>query len=139
MTRTLLCFSTMNDPSTFIRGCQGLALALVLAWGVCGCGSKGATDATGDLEVSFQAERPEVQRAVQQVAAELRAGNVPQAVRLLIPVLENRKLTEAQEQAVGATIKQINDAIAADPNLQTAEMYQVRQKLFRSVYDQGGF
>jgi hypothetical protein len=91
------------------------------------------------LEVSFQAERPEVQRAVQQVAAELRAGNVPQAVRLLIPVLENRKLTEAQEQAVGATIKQINDAIAADPNLQTAEMYQVRQKLFRSVYDQGGF
>ena len=58
---------------------------------------------------------------------------------MLIPVLENRKLTEAQEQAVGATLKQINDAIVADPSLETAEMYQMRQKLFRSVYGQGGF
>ena len=139
MTGTLPCSSTMMNPSIFVRGSLGVALALVLAWGVCGCGGKGAGNAAGALEQSFQTEGPEIQQAVQQVAAELRSGNVQQAVRLLIPVLENRKLTEAQEQAVGATLKQINDAIVADPSLETAEMYQMRQKLFRSVYGQGGF
>jgi hypothetical protein len=39
----------------------------------------------------------------------------------------NRKLTQAQEQAVGAAFKQIHDAIAADPGLETADMYQMRQ------------
>jgi hypothetical protein len=58
-----------------------------------------------------------------------------QAAKSLVSVLDAARLTPPQNQAVGIALKQINDAIAANPNLNSAEMYQLRQKLFQAVYN----
>jgi len=44
-----------------------------------------------------------------------------------------RKLSEAQKQAVGLALKQVNDAIAANPTLDTKEMYELRAKMYKAV------
>jgi hypothetical protein len=102
-----------------------------------GC-SKNAGDATKPLEQSFQGETRS-QEAIQQVTANLKAGNYQQAVQHLAPVIENRKLTDQQKKAVTATLQQINQAIAANPQLETPEMYKLRQKMFKAVYGQNRF
>lgn len=129
--------STGMKTFAFVSGWLAVALTLVVT--MSGCGRSGTDAVTGSMEQSFKPAEPEVQQAVQQVNTELRAGNYPQAARLLAPALEKQPLTDAQKQAVTATLKQINDAIAVNPSLETAEMYQLRQRMFKSVYGQSRF
>ncbi|MDD1650963.1 MAG: hypothetical protein LUO80_11340, partial [Methylococcaceae bacterium] len=90
-------------------------------------------DATQPLQQSFQSAEPPVQQAIATATTSLKAGNYSEATRALTPVVTSRQLTEAQKQAVGVALKQINQAIAANPKLDSKEMYEMRQKLFQAV------
>jgi len=110
---------------------SAVAVALV------GCKKEAKVDATKPLEQSFATATPEVQQNVQAATANLKSGNYVEAVRKLNPVLNTANLTPEQTQAVGIALKQVNDAIAANPSLDTKEMYEMRQKMFFKVYGKG--
>lgn len=112
-----------------------LAIAALLAVSAAGgCKEKEVTaDASQPLQESFQTAEPEVQQAVATATASLKAGNYTEATKALGPVVEQRVLTEPQKQAVGIAIQQINQAIAADPSLDTKEMYELRAKMFQAT------
>ena len=107
------------------------AIALV------GCKKEAKVDATKSLEQSFATAAPEVKQSIQAVNANLKSGNVMEAVKQLDPILNTPKLTEQQLQAVAITLKQVNDAIAANPALESKEMYELRKKMFFKVYGKG--
>ena len=99
-----------------------------------GCKKKEAqADATQPLQQSFQTAEPETKQVIQTVNTSLKAGNYTEATRALAPVVSRRNLTEPQKQAIGVALQQINQAIAANPALDTKEMYELRQKMFRAV------
>jgi len=75
-----------------------------------------------------------VQQAVVQVNTQLKAGQYEQATRTLAPLVSGRPLTVQQKQAVGTALKQINEAVAAESNLDTKEMYELRAKMFKAVH-----
>ena len=110
----------------------GIWTALVL--GGVGCQKEAAPDATQPLQQSFQAAAPEVQRVIAQVNTQLKAGQVAEATRTLAPVVSGRPLTDPQRQAVGVALQQINKAIAANPKLDTKEMYELRARMFNAVH-----
>jgi aconitase B len=98
-----------------------------------GCKKKAPVDATQPLQQSFQQAEPEVQKAIQTATASLKAQNYLEASRALAPIVTGRKLTEAQKDAVGVALHQMNNAIAANPSLDTKEMYELRQKMFQAA------
>ena len=110
--------------------------APVLALGLVSCKKQGQADATRPLQQSFQAAQPEVQQAIATVNTSLKAGNYVEATRALAPVVANHNLTDPQRQAVGVALQQINQAIGANPALDTKEMYDLRAKMYRA-YDSG--
>ena len=114
-----------------------LSLALGVALIPCGlgCRKQAPADAAQPLQQSFQAAEPEVQQAVAKVATQLHAGQYAEATRTLAPVVSGRPLFEAQKQAVGVALKQINQSITANPTLDTKEMYELRAKMFRAVHN----
>ena len=113
-----------------------LVLSVLLAIVACapGCGKKAAPDATQPLQQSFQTAAPEVQQVIAQVNTQLKAGQVAEATRTLAPVVSGRPLSEAQKQAVGVALQQINKSIAANPKLDTKEMYELRARMFNAVH-----
>jgi len=90
-------------------------------------------DATRPLEQSFQATEPEVRQAVVTVTTSLKAGNYTEAARALEPVLARRKLTPQQKEAIGLLFQQISQAVAANPSLDSKELYELRRKMFRAA------
>ena len=113
-----------------------LSLAVLAAIVICtpGCGKKAASDATQPLQQSFQTAAPEVQQVIAQVNTHLKAGQVAEATRTLAPVVSGRPLNDAQRQAVGVALQQINKSIAANPKLDTKEMYELRARMFNAVH-----
>jgi len=107
----------------------------ILVLCVTGCGKKSAADATQPLQQSFKAAAPEVQQAVAKVNTHLKAGEYAEATRTLEPVVSGRPLSQEQKQAVGVALKQIEKSIAANPKLDTKEMYQLRAKMFHAVHN----
>ena len=73
-----------------------------------------------------------VQRAISAATANLKVGNPLEAARALAPVTANPKLTEEHRQVVGVALRQANQAIAADPGLNTKEMHEDRTKLLQA-------
>ena len=116
----------------FILLSLGIWAALVL--GGVGCRKEATPDATQPLQQSFQAAAPEVQRVIAQVNTQLMAGQVAEATRTLAPMVTGRPLTDPQRQAVGVALQQINKAIAANPKLDTKEMYELRARMFNAVH-----
>jgi len=110
-----------------------IAVAVLPLFGV-SCRQDTKADATQPLQQSFQTAEPEVQKAIETVTTSLKAGNYSGAATALAPVVTQRPLTEPQKQAVGVALKQINDAIAADPKLDTKEMYEMRAKMFKALH-----
>jgi len=100
------------------------------ALGLLGCKKKPETrvDASQPLEQSFQAE-PETKPAIATVKASLQNGNYAEAARAIEPVLAGRKLTAPQREAVGLMFQQISQAVAANPSLDSKELYELRVKL----------
>jgi hypothetical protein len=110
----------------------GVAVAVLVAAGI-GCAPESKTDASQPLQQSFQTAEPEVKTAIETVTTNLKAHNYPEATRALAPVI-NRPLTDQQRQAVGVALKQINEAVSANPALDTKEMYEMRAKMFKAVH-----
>ena len=90
-------------------------------------------DASRPLEQSFQATEPEVRQAVGTVTTSLKAGHYTEAARALEPVLAGRKLTPQQKEAIGLLFQQISQAVAANPALDSKELYELRCKMFRAA------
>ncbi len=109
-----------------------LLLAAAMALCLVGCRGERKVDATQPLAKSFQSAGPEVEQAIAKVNSCLKANNFEEATRALVPVTK-RPMTDAQRQAVGLALQQINQAIAANPSLDTKEMYQLRDQIFRAV------
>jgi hypothetical protein len=105
----------------------------VLALCLVSCKRATRVDATQPLQQSFATASPEVQQAIATVNTSLKANNYAEATKALVPVVTQSILTEPQKQAVGVAIQQINQAIAANPALDTKEMYELRAKMFKAV------
>lgn len=114
---------------------------MALALGACcaGCKKEAKVDATQALTQSFQTAAPEAKQVIERVNASLKAGNIAQATRTLAPVVADQNLTRPQREAVGVALRQINQAIAANPALDTKEMYELRARMFRAVHSGPGF
>ena len=109
-------------------------VAAALALGMASCKKKGPqADASQPLQQSFQTAAPEIQKAVAVATTSLRAGNYTEATRALAPIVNQQRLTEPQKQAVGVALQQINQAITANPALDTKEMYEMRAKMFEAM------
>jgi len=119
----------MTKPRSLV-----LPVLLAIVVGAAGCGKKAAPDATQPLQQSFQTAAPEVQQVIAQVNTQLKAGQVAEATRTLAPVVSGRPLNDAQRQAVGVALQQINKSIAANPKLDTKEMYELRARMFKAVH-----
>jgi hypothetical protein len=117
------------------KPCLLLTVALGVAFCLPGCGRKANTaDSSQPLQQSFQSAEPPVQQAIATVTTSLKAGNYTEATRALTPVVTSRQLTGEQRKAVGVALQQINQAVAADPKLNTKEMYEMRRKLFAAGF-----
>jgi len=109
-------------------------VAAALALGMASCKKKGPqADASQPLQQSFRTAAPEIQKAVAVATTSLRAGNYTEATRALAPIVNQQRLTEPQKQAVGVALQQINQAITANPALDTKEMYEMRAKMFEAM------
>ena len=107
----------------------------LLAFYLVGCKKEVQTDATQPLQQSFQTADPEVKQAIATVNASLKAGNYAEATKALAPLVTQRPLTDAQKQAVGLALQQVNQAMAANAALDTKEMYELRAKMFQAVHN----
>ena len=105
-----------------------------LAMNFAGCGQTAKTDATQPLQQSFQTAEPEVRKTIETVSTSLKAGKYAEATVALAPLVTQRPLTDAQKQAVGLALQQVNQAITANPALDTKEMYELRAKMFEAVH-----
>lgn len=112
-----------------------LLLGFLLCQGFAGCSRHSNVNASKDLEDSFQTASPEIKQKIEIVRSDLKAKDFLQACTTLNSIVGKADLDLAQKQAVGKMLSQINDAIAADPKLDSPEMYRLRQKLFRAIYD----
>lgn len=112
-----------------------LSFFLLAALALCvqSCSKKDTADATQPLKESFKSGGPEVQQAVVQVNTHLKAGEYAEATRVLVPLVSGSPMTAEQKQAVGIALKQINQSLAANPKLDTKEMYELRSKLYQAV------
>jgi hypothetical protein len=99
-----------------------------------GCKKRSGADASAPLQQSFQTAEPEVQKAIVTVTARLNSGDYTEATKALAPVVTRRPLTPPQREAVGIALQQINQAIAANPALNTKEMYELRKQMFDAVH-----
>jgi len=110
-------------------------LVLALTFTVSGCKQKEApaTDAAQKLQQSFETAAPEVKQSIAAVSSGLKAGNYADVTRELTPIVTQQQLTMEQKQAVSSALAQINQAIAADPSLDSKEMYELRAKMFESL------
>ena len=111
-----------------------LCVSAVLALVAVSCKKETQADATQPLQQSFETAEPEVKQAIEAANINLRARDYTAATKALAPVVTQRRLTEPQKQAVGVALHQINQAIAADPSLDTKEMYELRAKMFQAVH-----
>ena len=110
-------------------------VALGLACCVPACGPKAKpVDASKPLQQSFQTAEAPVQQAITSATTSLKAGNYAEATRALAPLAAKPDLTAEQRQAMGTALRQVNQAIATDPKLNTKEMYEMRRKLFQAGF-----
>jgi PBP1b-binding outer membrane lipoprotein LpoB len=113
-----------------------LALIVVLN----GCSKRtAAVDATQPLADSFQAAAPEVKQSIQSVNTSLNSGNYLAAAQAMEPVLHRPNLTDPQKQAIGMALSQMNQAIAANPALDSKEFYELRARMFQAMRGKSRF
>jgi hypothetical protein len=121
--------------------CRMMKLAKILpclvigACALCllGCKKETRTDASRPLEQSFPASDPETKQALATATTSLKAGKYVEACRALEPLLARGKLTPQQREAVGLMFRQVNQAIAANPSLDSKELYELRVKLAKAA------
>ena len=119
----------------FLEPAPRFSWLIITALALCpvGCKRTSQVDATQPLQQSFQTAEPEVQQAIAKVNTSLKANDYAEATRALAPLVAQRPLTEPQRQAVSVALQQINHAVAANPALDTKEMYQLRAQMFQAM------
>jgi hypothetical protein len=110
-----------------------IAFALLLGCVGCKKAEAPAADASQLLQQSFATAAPEVKQGIDTVNTNLKAGNYAKVTEALMPIVSRQQLTEEQKRAVSTALLQINQAIAADPKLDSKEMYELRAKMFEAV------
>jgi hypothetical protein len=98
-----------------------------------GCHKENRVNASPALQQSFQSSEPEVKQAIATATTSLNAGDYTDAAKALNPVLTGRQLTPEQKHAAGLLFQQINQALTANPNLDSKELYELRVKLHQGV------
>ncbi len=111
-----------------------VSLALLLAALTMSCKKEAHTDATQPLQQSFQSAEPEIKQVIVTFDNNIKAGNYAEATRALAPIASRPNLDQAQRQALGAALSEINKAVAANPALDTKEMYDMRARMFQAVH-----
>lgn len=109
--------------------CFQLVTLCVTALSLLGCHKNSPVDASGALQQSFQSAAPEVKLAIDNASARLKAGDYNEVARTLNPVLTGSPLTPEQRHAAGLLFQQINQALTANPNLDSKELYELRVRL----------
>ena len=98
------------------------------------CHKETRVDASRSLEQSFQASEPQVKQAITTATTSLKAGNYTEVARAMDSVLAGGpQLTPPQKEAVELLFKQINQTLAANPSLDSKELYELRVKLHRAA------
>lgn len=115
-----------------------MALALVLSFAACKKADV-TVDATQPLAQSFQTAEPATQQTIQTVNSNLKAGNYLAAAQAMEPVLAQPNLTDSQKQAIGMALSQMNQAIAANPALDSKEFYDIRARMFQAMRGKSRF
>jgi len=105
-----------------------------LSLGLVSCKNEAKVDATQPLQQSFETAAPEVKEAIATVNASLKAKDYVAATKALAPVVTQHALTDPQRQAVGVALQEISQALAANPALDSKEMYQLRAKMFQAFH-----
>lgn len=85
----------------------------------------------------FKEHPRKVQTRIEAVNASLRAGDYNAAVDTLLPVVNGQQLSEAQRRAAALSLQQINQAIAANPKIDSAELFKKRRQLAQKLYRGG--
>ena len=85
------------------------------------------------LQQAFETAAPALKQGAETAASHLQAKNYAEATKALEPLAMNPSLTEPQKQAILIAIRQIGDAIANDPKLNTPEMAALRSKIFSAL------
>jgi hypothetical protein len=113
-----------------------LSFLVVTALSLClvSCKKAAKADATQPLQQSFETAAPEIKEAIATVNASLKAKDYVAATKALAPVVTQHALTDAQRQALGVALKEISQAIAANPALDSKEMYELRAKMFQAFH-----
>ena len=132
---------TCTSDSTFHTKMKN-AFNLLLVAIACSVGCKKADaplDATQPLAESFKVADPAVQGKIQAVNTGLSTGNYLAAAQAMEPVLAQPNLTEPQKQAIGLALAQMNQAIAANPSLDSKEFYEIRARMFQAMRGKSRF
>jgi hypothetical protein len=106
----------------------------VLALCLVSCKKAAQVDATQSLQQSFETAAPDIKEAIAMTNASLKAKDYVAATKALAPVVTQHPLTDPQRQAVGVALQEISQAIAANPALDSKEMYQLRAKMFQAFH-----
>jgi hypothetical protein len=123
-------------PRRIMKSFPVLTFLVVAAFALCvvGCKKAAKADATVPLQQSFETAAPEIKEAIATVNANLKAKDYVAATKALAPVVTQHALTDPQRQAVGVALKEISQAIAANPALDSKEMYELRAKMFQAFH-----
>ena len=119
-----------------------IAFHLAFAITLCCLGCKKtdvSVDATKPLAESFKAAEPAVQNTIQTVNTKLAEKNYFAAAQAIEPVLAQPNLTEPQKQAIGLALSQMNQAVAANPSLDSKEFYDARARMFQAMRGKSRF
>ncbi len=108
-----------------------IALALVGALAVAGCGKKGVS--TGKLESSFASAEPATQSDVDKAVTAITAGKYSEAMAYLNKVASKAKLTPEQEAAVKDVIAQVQKQLSAEAGKAAGELEKSADGLKKSL------
>ena len=108
-----------------------LLLALVLC--PAGCTKKENT-AGSYLQKSFAAADPAVRDIVEKASAALQRSNYTEAVVMMYQLAEGHQISATEKKAIGMVLAEINQGLAANPGLETPDLYRARAALIEKVH-----
>jgi hypothetical protein len=110
-----------------------ITLALALLSPGCKKADAPTADAGPMLQQAFESAGPGLKKSTETVVTNLKAKNYTEATKALEPIAFSPSLTEPQKQAVMTAIRQISDAVTADPKLDAPEMSALRARMFSAL------
>jgi hypothetical protein len=104
-----------------------------------GCKRNPNAEVGKQLQASFQTAEPEIKQAAQTLSTSLAANNYAEAARAIDPIVARGELTQQQKIALSSALTRMNNAVAANPALDTKEMYDLRAKMTQALTTKSRF